>query len=200
MADSLAISGLRAGYGPLDILNGVDLDVPLVEFVALMGPNEAGKSSALAAVTDLLFGIEERTRFAFLHPMPEMRVGAEIAAADGRTLAFRRRKGRKNTLVDAADAPLPEPIGKLEARPPERAALEKFLRDQGFRSVVLMNGHGGNDAALRVAVDRLTNEIRCGAHVAATSYFHVASTGGSPASTTSSPTSARSPTPSPTRP
>lgn len=51
------------------------------------------------------------------------------------------------------------------------------LAGQGFRSVVLMNGHGGNDAALRVAVDRLTNEIRCGAHVAATSYFHVASTG-----------------------
>ena len=58
--------------------------------------------------------------------------------------------------------------------------LVSGLADQGFRSVVLMNGHGGNDAALRVAVDRLTNEIRCGAHVAATSYFQVASTGGSP--------------------
>jgi hypothetical protein len=31
------------------------------------GPNEAGKSCALAAVTDLLFGIEARTRFDFLH-------------------------------------------------------------------------------------------------------------------------------------
>ena len=51
------------------------------------------------------------------------------------------------------------------------------LAAQGFRSIVLINGHGGNDAALRVAVDRLTNEVRCGAHVAATSYYQIASTG-----------------------
>ncbi|MGU3538562.1 AAA family ATPase [Methylobacterium sp. A54F] len=74
----------------------------------VLGPNEAGKSSALAAVTDLLFGIEARTRYAFRHDMPLMRIGAEIAAADGRRLAVRRRKGLRNTLVDAADAPLPE--------------------------------------------------------------------------------------------
>ena len=44
---SLSIKGLRAGYGSLDILNGVDLDVPQGELVALMGPNGAGKSTLL---------------------------------------------------------------------------------------------------------------------------------------------------------
>jgi branched-chain amino acid transport system ATP-binding protein len=44
---SLAIKGLRAGYGSLDILNGFDLDVPQGQFVALMGPNGAGKSTLL---------------------------------------------------------------------------------------------------------------------------------------------------------
>jgi len=34
---SLSIKNLRAGYGSLDILNGVDLDVPQGQFVALMG-------------------------------------------------------------------------------------------------------------------------------------------------------------------
>ena len=44
---NLSIEGLRAGYGNLDILNGVDLDVPPGQFVALMGPNGAGKSTLL---------------------------------------------------------------------------------------------------------------------------------------------------------
>jgi branched-chain amino acid transport system ATP-binding protein len=50
---SLSIKGLRAGYGSLDILNGIDLDVPQGQFVALMGPNGAGKSTLLKT----LFGL-----------------------------------------------------------------------------------------------------------------------------------------------
>lgn len=72
----------------------------------IYGPNEAGKSSALAAVTDLLFGFEHRTTQDFIHRKDELRIGAEIAARDGRRLAFRRRKGTKNTLLDPSDAPL----------------------------------------------------------------------------------------------
>jgi zinc/manganese transport system ATP-binding protein len=52
---SLSIKGLRAGYGSLDILNGVDLDVPQGQFVALMGPNGAGKSTLL----NVLLGLTE---------------------------------------------------------------------------------------------------------------------------------------------
>ena len=47
---SLSIKDLRAGYGSLDILNGVDLDVPQGQFVALMGPNGAGKSTLLKSL------------------------------------------------------------------------------------------------------------------------------------------------------
>jgi uncharacterized protein YhaN len=74
----------------------------------VLGANEAGKSTALAAVTDLLFGFEKTTRYAFLHDMPLLRLGAEVEAADGRRLAFRRRKGNARTLIDAAEAPLPD--------------------------------------------------------------------------------------------
>jgi len=49
----LHIEGLRAGYGNLDILNGVDLLVPQGQFVALMGPNGAGKSTLLKTLYGL---------------------------------------------------------------------------------------------------------------------------------------------------
>ena len=71
------------------------------------GPNEAGKSTALAAVGALLFGVPERTPYASRFPR-ELRVGAEIAAADGRRLKFWRRKGRRTTLLDDASEPLPD--------------------------------------------------------------------------------------------
>lgn len=74
----------------------------------VLGANEAGKSTALVAVADLLFGFEKSTPYAFLHEMPDLRVGAEIVSREGRQLSFRRRKGNRNTLIDAGDAALPE--------------------------------------------------------------------------------------------
>ncbi|MBV9973918.1 MAG: AAA family ATPase, partial [Hyphomicrobiales bacterium] len=74
----------------------------------LYGRNEAGKSTALSAITDLLFGFEHRTAFDFLHPASDLRIGARILGRDGKTLAFRRRKGRRDTLLDANDKPLPD--------------------------------------------------------------------------------------------
>ena len=49
-ANVLAIEGLRAGYGALEILFGTDLLVAPGEFVALMGPNGAGKSTLLKTI------------------------------------------------------------------------------------------------------------------------------------------------------
>ena len=50
---TLDIAGLRAGYGPLEIIRGLNLRVEPGEFVALMGPNGAGKSTLLKT----LFGM-----------------------------------------------------------------------------------------------------------------------------------------------
>jgi len=49
----LAVRGLAAGYGPMRIVDGVDLDVRRGDLLAIMGPNGAGKSTLLKA----LFGL-----------------------------------------------------------------------------------------------------------------------------------------------
>ena len=50
----LRIEGLRAGYGPIEALRGLDLEVRRGELVCLVGANGAGKSSTLRAISGLL--------------------------------------------------------------------------------------------------------------------------------------------------
>ncbi len=76
------------------------------------GVNEAGKSTALRAISGLLYGIPERTADAHRHDMSKLRVGA-VLAAGGETLEVVRRKGRKDTLLDRDGRPLDE--ARLEA-------------------------------------------------------------------------------------
>lgn len=78
-------------------LGGADLHV-------VFGPNEAGKSTALCAMEDLLFGIPMRSPYDFLHDYSEMRVGARIENAEA-SLDVMRRKGRKDTLLGADGLP-----------------------------------------------------------------------------------------------
>lgn len=73
------------------------------------GPNEAGKSTALAGFLDLLFGIETRSRFNFIHPYPAMQIGGTLELAGGaRELV--RIKRPQNSLLDHGGQPVPEGV------------------------------------------------------------------------------------------
>lgn len=75
------------------------------DFHIVFGPNEAGKSTALSAIEDLLFGIAGNSPYNFLHDYGSMRIGA-ILENGGKTLEVRRRKGNKDTLLTANEVPV----------------------------------------------------------------------------------------------
>ena len=47
---AVSIQGIRAGYGRIEVLHGVDLTVPAGSIFAFLGPNGAGKSTLLKVV------------------------------------------------------------------------------------------------------------------------------------------------------
>ena len=77
------------------------------DFHLIVGPNEAGKSTIRHAISDLLFGIEKRTRFDFLHGKTEMCLGALLENGDAR-IEFHRLKRNKQPLRGLDDTPLPD--------------------------------------------------------------------------------------------
>ncbi len=78
----------------------------------IYGPNEAGKSAALRAITDLRFGIHPRSPDDFIHP-GRMRVAGLFIDDQGQPIGLIRRKGRAPTLsrfdvaTEQPDAALP---------------------------------------------------------------------------------------------
>jgi branched-chain amino acid transport system ATP-binding protein len=60
----LEVEGLRAGYGPAEILFGVSMKLARGEVAALMGRNGAGKSTTLKAIMGLVPPRAGRVRFA----------------------------------------------------------------------------------------------------------------------------------------
>jgi branched-chain amino acid transport system ATP-binding protein len=50
----LRVEGLTAGYGPIAVLHGIDLEVAEGELVVILGANGAGKTTTLRAVSGLI--------------------------------------------------------------------------------------------------------------------------------------------------
>ena len=73
------------------------------------GLNEAGKSTALSAYLDLLFGVEHTSRYGFLHAYPNMLVGGALEFG-GAEHVLRRVKGKSLTLRDGRGQPVDEAL------------------------------------------------------------------------------------------
>jgi uncharacterized protein YhaN len=112
------------------------------------GPNEAGKSTALAAFLDLMFGIGTQSPFGFLHPYPTMRVGGLIElAAEARELV--RIKRPQNSLLDADDRPIAESVIRGELGGIDRESyrtmfsLDDETLEKGGESILASKGDLG---------------------------------------------------------
>ena len=75
------------------------------DFHIIFGPNEAGKSTALAAIEDMLFGIPMHSPYNFRHDYSSMRLGAVLKNGSS-SLEVLRRKGNKDTLLDTDGLPI----------------------------------------------------------------------------------------------
>lgn len=103
----------------------------------VFGANEAGKTSALSAIGDLLFGFPMRTDYDFRHDSKVLRIGGTFRHSNGKIITARRRKGNKNTLLDANDQPLPDDLLDLLFAGTSR---ETFSREFGMTAAALRAG------------------------------------------------------------
>jgi len=109
------------------------------------GPNEAGKSTALNGFLDLLFGIEPRSDYNFLHPYPTMRIGAALELSTGIRELARVRRG----LVDERDQAIADGVILGELGGIDRAAyramfsLDDDTLEAGGESILASKGELG---------------------------------------------------------
>lgn len=142
------------------------LDLSAAGIQVIHGPNEAGKSTALYALGQLLYGIDLQSPYDFVHPKPSLRLGARLSTHDGETLEIVRTKSRKAPLQRPDGAQLPEAellsvLGGVDRHTFVTVfALNSAELRQGGRALV----SGGGDLGQALAASRsglsLTNALK----------------------------------------
>ena len=127
----LEVRGLGVAYGPVQALDGVDLDVGPQDVVGLLGPNGAGKTSLLRAVSGLVayrwtvrfdgedcraLGVEGAARRGLVHVPEGRHVFPTLSVHENLQLGTTARAGRPTafSIDDAYD--LFPALGPLRAR------------------------------------------------------------------------------------
>jgi branched-chain amino acid transport system ATP-binding protein len=130
----LEVRGLRGGYGAIEVLRGVDLDLGAGEIVALLGSNGAGKSTLNNTVCGLQRAFSGSVRFeareitraasteivaAGLIQVPEgRRVFPDLTVHENLQLgSYRRGRARRTTNLERVLGIFP----RLGERPGQRA-------------------------------------------------------------------------------
>lgn len=105
MTVALSARGIRAGYGPVEVLHGIDLDIAAGVVTGIVGPNGAGKStllSVLAGTIALRSGTLSWNGQAFGRLRPEQRARLGMVAIPESQGVFSHLTVRENLDVFAA--------------------------------------------------------------------------------------------------
>ncbi|SEL82125.1 ABC transporter ATP-binding protein [Streptacidiphilus jiangxiensis] len=168
---AVRLTGLTRSFGPRTVLDGVDLDIPPGQFVALLGHSGSGKSTLLRAIAGLdhdtagsgELSTPERVSVVFQDSrlLPWRRVldnvllGVGKRDADGRDAAERGRAALAEVGLAGRETAWP---GQLSGGEQQRAALarslvrepELLLADEPF---------GALDALTRIRMHTLLREL-----------------------------------------
>ena len=124
-----------------------------VDLHLVIGPNEAGKSTMLAAISDLLFGIPPQSSQNWRYDYGDLRIRALIATSSGE-LDLTRRKGKKNTLLAPDGTALPDEILAPLLNGMDRRSFERMF---GLDHAKLREGGEaileGKDDAARIVLE-----------------------------------------------
>ena len=122
MSDGLVLARVTAGYGPLQVIHDVDLDVAPGEVVCLLGPNGAGKSTTLLAAVGQLAATSGRVTIAgrqvsHRHPNRTAALGAAFVP-DNRGLFLQLTVSENLRLVHPWRRPLADVLELFPALAP----------------------------------------------------------------------------------
>jgi branched-chain amino acid transport system ATP-binding protein len=109
MTVALSARELRAGYGPVEVLHGIDLDVAAGVVTGIVGPNGAGKTTLLGVLSGTIRLRSGQLRYdgrPFGHLRPEQRAHLGVVAVPESQGVFRHLSVRENLDVFAGGRPL----------------------------------------------------------------------------------------------
>jgi branched-chain amino acid transport system ATP-binding protein len=139
---ALRLAGVRAGYGSLEVLHGVDLQVDPGEVVVLLGPNGAGKSTLLLVVSGLVPATD----------------GTVEVLGNVQPVGTRPRPSQVTALARRGVVHVPEDRGLFAGltvdehlrlvRPPHRDAAVAISRDEVFAQFPALARVAGRRAGL----------------------------------------------------
>ncbi len=135
----LRIENLHAGYGDLEILHGIDLEVREGEVVALIGANGAGKTTTLKAISGVVRATSGSITFndQAIHTWQPRRIVSEglIQVPEGRKL-FPELSVRENLLLGSYRR------GRSESKETFEEVFELFsrLRERADQTAGTLSG------------------------------------------------------------